>query len=70
MSLLFAGPNEGWELSCDECYETMFMREWDDASNLVLRAEGDGWELEEYAKWDGVTYADAKCHVCLEGDDV
>lgn len=66
MALQFAGPNEGWELSCDECWDLMFMHRWDDASSLVLEAEQQDWKLDEYADWDGVTYADATCLKCLE----
>ena len=65
MGLLFAGPNEGWELSCDGCWDMMFMQRWDDASSLILEAEQQDWKLDEYAEWDGVMYADAQCHVCV-----
>ena len=30
---------------------------------------GEGWELEQLDEWDGVTYADAKCPECMEGND-
>lgn len=66
MALEFAGPNEGWELSCDGCWDLMFMHRWEDASSLVLEAEQQDWKLNEYADWDGVTYADATCLKCLE----
>jgi len=65
MALQFAGPNEGWELTCDGCWDTMFMHRWDEASSLVLEAEQQDWVLDEYGTWDGVTYADAQCHLCI-----
>ena len=46
MALQFEGPNSGWELSCDGCWDLMFMH--------------------EYPDWDGVTYADAQCHECVQ----
>ena len=42
------------------------MHRWDDASSLVLEAEQQGWKLDEYPDWDGVTYADAQCHECVQ----
>tara|TARA_R100000329_G_scaffold151329_1_gene147024 strand:- start:1929 stop:2162 length:234 start_codon:yes stop_codon:yes gene_type:complete len=66
MALQFEGPNSGWELSCDGCWDLMFMHRWDDASSLVLEAEQQGWKLDEYPDWDGVTYADAQCHECVQ----
>ena len=69
MSLMFTGPNEGWQLECDTCFESGFMDRWADASTLVLEAELDGWKLEEYDRWDGVTYAEAECPGCNGTDE-
>ena len=68
MSLMFTDPDEGWQLECDNCYEMLWSQRWLDAGSLVLEAEGEGWELE-VTRWDGVTYADAKCEECKEGDE-
>lgn len=66
MGLIFAGPDEGFELECDLCYQMEWRERWSDAGSLVLEAEGEGWEMELVEKWDGVTYADAKCPECTE----
>lgn len=68
MGLMLTGPDEGWELECDNCYDMLWNQRWLDASSLVLEAEGEGWELE-CVKWDGVMYADAKCEQCKESDE-
>lgn len=68
MSLMFTDPDDGWQLECDNCYEMLWSQRWLDAGSLVLEAEGEGWELE-VVRWDGVTYADAKCAECVEGDE-
>jgi len=68
MSLMFAGPDEGWELECDICYGQEWRERWLDAGSLILEAEGEGWRMDPYDKWDGVTYADAACPECMERD--
>ena len=69
MGLIFAGPDEGFELECDNCYQLEWRERWLDAGSLVVEAEGEGWEMEQLDKWDGVTYADARCPECQEGND-
>lgn len=69
MGLIFAGPDEGFELECDICYQQEWRERWLDAGSLVVEAEGEGWEMEMIDKWDGVAYADARCPECQEGDD-
>ena len=60
MGLVFAGPDEGFELECDICYQQEWRERWLDAGSLVVEAE------EQLDKWDGVTYADVKCPECVE----
>ena len=69
MGLIFAGPDEGFELECDNCYQLEWRERWLDAGSLVVEAEGEGWVMEQLDKWDGVTYADARCPECQEGND-
>lgn len=69
MGLMFTDPDEGWQLECDECYDMAWSQRWLDAGSLVLEAEGEGWQLEVCDKWDGVTYADAKCYECNESEE-
>jgi len=69
MGLIFAGPDEGFELECDSCYQVEWRERWLDAGSLVVEAEGEGWEMEQLNEWDGVTYADGKCPECIKGDD-
>ena len=66
MGLMFTDPDEGWQLECDECYDMAWNQRWLDAGSLVLEAEQQGWKLDEYPDWDGVTYADAQCHECVQ----
>lgn len=66
MALLFAGPDEGFELECDICYQQEWRDRWCDAGSLVVEAANEGWEMELAEEWDGVTYADAKCPECTE----
>ena len=68
MSLMFTDPDEGWQLECDICYDMAWSQRWLDAGSLVLEAEGEGWRMDVYDRWDGVAYADAKCPECVEGE--
>lgn len=69
MGLMFAGPDEGFELECDSCNDQAWSNRWQDAGSLVVEAASDGWTLDEYEEWDGVSYADAECPACNGNED-
>ncbi len=64
MSLEFKGPNDGWSLNCDKCRHNEFEGKWQPADIIVNDQIRSYWEFDEYANWDGVTFADALCPEC------
>jgi hypothetical protein len=56
---------DGWSLECDDCGKFEFSGRYKPASDLILEVEhNDGWRLDQYERFDGVTLADAECAEC------
>lgn len=63
MALAF-DVEDGWSLECDECLMVEFSGRWEPVSSIVLEVEQHGWRLDEYDRFDGVSFADAECAAC------
>lgn len=64
MALEFISANNGWSLNCDECSHNEFEAKLQLAHIIIDDQIRSYWEFDEYANWDGITFADALCPEC------